>query len=145
MGITVTSENNEILIKVELTVNQGASSSSEIPNVKIETTQVNKKPVGRPKKVKEPKVKVPRLLKKTPAREVLESNKIGRPKGSRKKPCGVSNVKMLRLKAYTNVLADNGQIISATADQYGRVMEAFINDKNEHDIRPTGVCIAAYH
>ena len=51
----------------------------------------------------------------------------------------------LRFKYYSNVLTSKGSIMSGHADQYGRLMEEFENDKNAFDIKPNGHSIRANH
>lgn len=70
--------------------------------------------------------------------------KIGRPKGSRKKVRS-SNIKGLRLKYYSDMPSSEGGAVSGHSDQYGRILEQFVNSKGENDLRPTGHCIAARH
>ncbi len=72
---------------------------------------------------------------------------VGRPKGSfkDKKPKGFAPVQGLRFRVYHNVLCSEGTIISGTSDQYGRIMEPYVNDKNQWDIKPTGKTISAHH
>lgn len=62
-----------------------------------------------------------------------------------KKPKGFAPVQGLRLKSYENVLCSEGTVISGISDQYGRIMEPYVNDKNQWDIMPTGKTIAARH
>ena len=72
----------------------------------------------------------------------------GRPKGKKNKNTPIKPMVMpkgLRLKNYENKLSSMGVYVSGTADQYGRILEQFVNDKNEWDLRPTGHCISVYH
>jgi len=70
--------------------------------------------------------------------------KLGRPKGSRKRVKS-SSYKGLRLKFYSDMPSSEGGEVSGQSDQYGRILEPFVNSKGENDIRPTGHCIAARH
>ena len=74
---------------------------------------------------------------------------IGRPKGIKnKKEARIKSMKApsgLRFKEYYNVPSSEGGLVSGISDQYGRIMEHYVNDKNEWDIRPSGHCIAARH
>lgn len=49
------------------------------------------------------------------------------------------------IRRYENKLSSMGVYVSGIADQYGRILEEFVNDKNELDLRPTGHCISVYH
>ena len=77
---------------------------------------------------------------------------VGRPKlNKNKKEAKENRVKPmkapsgLRLKQYDNVPSSEGGLVSGVSDQYGRIMEYYVNERNEWDIRPSGHCIAARH
>jgi hypothetical protein len=75
---------------------------------------------------------------------------LGRPKGSKNKKGTLSkmpklHLKRLRLKFYSDMPSSKGGSISGIADQYGRVMEEYMNEKGFWDVRVTGHCIAARH
>lgn len=82
---------------------------------------------------------------------LLDLFPIGRPKGSKNKNNENARVKPmsppngLRLKHYENVPSSNGGLVSGVSDQYGRIMQHYVNEKNEWDMRPSGHCIAARH
>lgn len=77
------------------------------------------------------------------------------PKGKPGRPKGVKNkslksyrgpvIRGLRFEYYSDMPSSKGGSISGFADQYGRVMEQFVNEQNAIDIRPSGHCIAARH
>jgi len=68
--------------------------------------------------------------------------KLGRPKG---KPKRAKALKGIRLKYYSDMPSSEGGAVSGNSDQYGRILEHFVNSQGENDIRPTGHCIAARH
>jgi hypothetical protein len=82
---------------------------------------------------------------------LLDLFPVGRPKGSRNKNNKDVRIKPmsapsgLRLKEYNNVPSSEGGLVSGISDQYGRIMQHYVNEKNEWDIRPSGHCIAARH
>lgn len=67
---------------------------------------------------------------------------MGRPRGRRKNSI---KAKELRIEFYSDMPSSKGGVVSGAADQYGRILESFVNIKGENDIRPTGHCIAANH
>lgn len=71
----------------------------------------------------------------------------GRPKGSKNKTKKLRRAKCkgLRIAFYQDMPSSLGGSVTGPADQYGRVLEEFTNEKGELDIRPTGHCIAARH
>ncbi len=73
--------------------------------------------------------------------------KIGRPKGSRGKNKKIvrAKAKNLRLNFYGDVPSSMGGSVSGIADQYGRILEEYINSMGQLDLRPTGHCVAAKH
>jgi hypothetical protein len=103
---------------------------------------------GRPKGSKNKQEYGEAKKKRIPGQLKLNLFPTGRPKGSKKKVTHVKGgaaPKGLRLKMYENVLSDQGVIVSGTADQYGRILEAYVNEKGEWDLKPSGHCIAARH
>lgn len=55
-----------------------------------------------------------------------------------------TSIKGLRLKFYSNETADNGEVVSGVADQYGRLMVQYRN-KGSWDIKPSGLAIHVNH
>tara|TARA_R110000796_G_scaffold108862_1_gene220035 strand:- start:997 stop:1197 length:201 start_codon:yes stop_codon:yes gene_type:complete len=53
--------------------------------------------------------------------------------------------KGLRLKFYADAVTDNGSIVSGIADQFGRLMEQFVDEENRWDVKPTGLAIYVNH
>lgn len=97
------------------------------------------------KSIKKEKIEASKDIKPEEPKKKLSKakKKIGRPKSSKTKSCPPP--KGLRLRFYKNVLADNGEIVSGTADQYGRLMKTFVDENGYNDIGPTGICITATH
>jgi len=70
----------------------------------------------------------------------------GRPKGSKSAKLKPSKQQRgLRLEFYSDMPSSKGGIVSGIADQYGRVLEQFVNENNQIDLRPTGHSIAVRH
>jgi hypothetical protein len=100
---------------------------------------------GRPKGSKNKEKQILEFI--DPNQLYLNLFPIGRPKGSKKNKrikAGPAP-KGLRLKLYESRPSSMGGFASGVADQYGRILEHFVNDKNEWDLRPTGHCISVYH
>ena len=75
-------------------------------------------------------------------------SKPGRPKGSRNSGGRKRRTPIcsgLRLKYYEDMPSCDGGARSGYADQYGRIMEFFMNEKGDWDIKPSGFCIAVKH
>ena len=68
-----------------------------------------------------------------------------RPKGSYTTLPKEDSIQGLRLKRYTQVVADNGSLIAeCMADQYGRVLARYMKN-NKMGWTATGICIATNH